>query len=102
MAGIVSGCVASQQRAILQGSASRSGIRKRRRASGLADRRICRSIQVSIVVVWRVGRSARRRQATSGSRKISLRAESPYRPVLAGAVGESVRQVSLFFNRIRR
>lgn len=94
MAGVVSGCVAPQQGPILQGGTSRPRLRERRGTSRLADRRVRRGLQVSSVVVRRVGGSSRGRSTAGGSRQIGLRPESPQRSVLAGTAGESVRQVS--------
>lgn len=94
MAGVMPGRAASQQGPVLQGGASRPRFRERRRAPGLADRRVRRSLQVSTVVVRRVGRGSRRRPTARGPRQTGLRPESPQRSVLAGTAGESVRQVS--------
>lgn len=77
MVGVMSGSIAPQQGSVLQGGTCRSGFRQRWRTIGLADRRVRRGVQVSIVVVWRVGGGSRRRQITSGSRKTGFRAKSP-------------------------
>lgn len=75
MVGVVLGRVASQQGSLLQSGTRRSGFRQRRGTFGLTDRRVCGGVQVSIMVVRRVGGGPRRRQIASGSRKARLRAE---------------------------
>lgn len=96
MARLVPGRAAPQQGSLLQSGTGRPRFRQRWGTPGFTDRRVRGGVQVSIMVVRRVGGGPRRRQIAGGSREAGFRAESSQRSVLAGAVGESVRQVSTF------
>lgn len=76
MVGLLSGRSPPEQRIILQSGTSRSGFRKHRRTTWIADRRVRRGVQVPFVVVRRMGRSSRRRQVTNDSRTAGFCAES--------------------------
>lgn len=94
MAGLLSGSSSPEQRTVLQGGASWPRIWEQRRTAWITDGRVRRRIQVPFMVVRRMGRSSRRRQATGDSRTASFRAKSSQWSILAGSSGESVRQVS--------
>lgn len=94
MVSFLPGRSALEQGTFLQGGTSWSRIREQRRTTWVTNGWIRRGLQVSIVVVRRMGRSSRRRQATGDSRTAGFRAKSSQWSILAGSSGESVCQVS--------
>lgn len=102
MAGLLPGRAPPEQGPLLQsrpggpGLRQQSGQRQRQRGPGLAEPRVRRCLSVSALVVRRLDRGARRRQAAGSARPARVRSEPAQRPLLAGAPREGLRQVSNF------